>query len=428
LTAVSWGQSCNAPVAAASPVPAGAFQQIVAHITTGGGFVTKLTIVNLGASSNSIVLNNIHQDGTPIDSTSCTIPANGTLRLSQGSVSNPNETHWAIVGSSAPVGVNLFFEFTNNGAVSNTVGFNDVAPRTSFTLPVELQSNPFHTLGLAVANPGSTSNTITVTLQDRAGATVGTKSVNLPPFGQVAADFLASTSPFSFSSVVGSSNFIGAAVVTSSAPAAIVGVGDDLGPFFSEAPMFVAAPSSGGSSITASVALTSADSINAGTCIQKSATATGATTSMAVAISPQGDPIAGGLSKVIWNAWVDAPGHVTAQFCKFATGFATPSGTITFNIRVLGSSSAGTGTLSVASGTQVAGGACTLRGGAVAGATTSDVVVLTPPSDPANVGLSEVQFQGFVDSPGHVTAELCKFGAGTLTSTAALNFNVVLLN
>jgi hypothetical protein len=120
---------------------------------------------------------------------------------------------------------------------------------------------------------------------------------------------------------------------------------------------------------------------------------------------------------------------VTAQFCKFATGFATPSGTVTFNIRALGGSSAGTiGALTVASGTPVAGGACTVRGGAVAGAATSNVVVLTPPADPANVGLSDIQFQGYVDSPGHVTAELCKFGAGTLVSTANLNFNVALLN
>lgn len=421
-------------MAATSPVPAGAFQQAVPHITTGtfgnGGFVTKLTIVNLSAGTNAVVLNNIHQDGTPIDSTSCTIPANGTLRITQGAISNAPETHWALVGSSAPVGVNMFFELTQGGSVVNTVGFNDLAPRTSFTFPVEFQNSPFHTIGLAVSNPNNAGNTVTVNLVDQTGATLATHSQVLPAYGQLAEDLLSSSSPLSFASSLPSGNFVGSVVVTTSSPASTVGVGDDQGPFFSELPMFLAAPSGGGgANITASVTLTTSDSINAGTCIQKGATATGAATSMAVAISPQGDPIASGLSKVIWSAWVDAPDHVTAQFCKFATGFATPSGSVNFNIRVLTSSAAGTtGSVSVAAGTQLAGGSCVLRGGAVTGAASSNVVVLTPPADPASAGLAEIQFQGYVDTPGHVTAELCKFGAGTLTSTAALNFNVALLN
>jgi hypothetical protein len=53
---------------------------------------------------------------------------------------------------------------------------------------------------------------------------------------------------------------------------------------------------------------------------------------------------------------------------------------------------------------------------------------MTPPADPATVGFDGVQFQGYVDSPGHVTAELCKFGAGSFTSAAPLTFNVALLN
>jgi hypothetical protein len=420
-------------VAATSQTPPGAFQQTVAHITTGGGFLTKLSIVNLSASPNSIVLNNIHQDGTPIDSTSCTIPANGTLRLTQGNIATANETHWAIVGSSTPVGVNLFFELTTNGVVTNTAGFNDLAPRTTFTFPVEFQNTPFHTLGLAVANPNGGANTITVALLDGAGRALGSKQQALPAFGQLAQDLLTSTNSLSIASFLPAGNFIGSVQVTTTSPAAVVGVGDDQGPFFSEAPMFIAAPSSGGggggTNITASVALTSSDSINSGTCIQKGATATGATTNMAVAISPQGDPIAAGLSKVIWNAWVDAPNHVTAQFCKFATGFATPSSTVTFNIRALNTSAAGTvAPLVVPAGTFLSGGTCTLRGGAVTGAGLSNVVVLTPPRDPGDVGLSDIQFQGYVDAPGHVTAELCKFGAGNLASDVDLNFNVALLN
>ena len=45
-------------------------------------------------------------------------------------------------GSSAAVGINLFFEVVQDGStgfVVNTVGFNDAPPLTDFTLPVEFQ-------------------------------------------------------------------------------------------------------------------------------------------------------------------------------------------------------------------------------------------------------------------------------------------------
>ena len=415
---------------------------MVAHITSGDvfgeganfGFLTKLTIANLSASANTVVVNDISQSGTLIDSCSYSIAGNGTLRITQGKLGGTPETHWALVGSQAQVGVNLFFELTRPAGVTNTVGFNDAAPRTSYTFPVELQNSPFHTLGLAVANPNSGSNTVTVTLFDSTGKSLGSKSQVLPAFGQLAEDLLTSTNPLSVVSLLpaGGADFIGTVQVTTSSPSTAVGVGDDQGPFFSEASMFVTPPASGGgggSNITASVTLGTGDAIGAGTCIQKSATATGATTSMAVAISPQGDPIAAGLAHVIWNAWVDAPDHVTAQFCKFSTGFAAPNTTVTFNIRVLGTSAAGTiGTVTLASGAKVAGGACITTGAAVASAAVSNVAVMTPPADPATAGLDGIQFQGYVDSPGHVTAEVCKFGAGTFTATASLKFNVALLN
>ena len=441
---LSWGQCAAGGTAVSNPsiVPAGAFQQTAAHITSGDafgdganfGFLTKITIVNLSSSANTVVLNDISQSGSLIDSCSYSIGGNGTLRITQGKLGSAPETHWALVGSQSQVAVNQFFELTRPAGVVNTVGFNDVAPRGSYTFPVELQNSPFHTLGLAVANPNNSNNTVTVTLFDSTGKSLGSKSQTLPAFGQVAEDLLTSTNPLSVVSLLpsgGSTNFIGTVQVSTSSPSSAVGVGDDLGPFFSEAPMFIAHSSSGGggSNITASVALGTNDAIGAGTCIQKGATATGATTSMAVAISPQGDPTTVGLNHVIWNAWVDAPDHVTAQFCKFATGFAAPKSTVTFNIRVLGTSTAGTiGVVTLPSGTQVAGGSCVTSGGAVTGASVSNVVVMTPPTDPAAVGMDGIQFEGYVDSPGHVTAEVCKFGAGTFKSTASLNFNVALLN
>lgn len=428
--------NCAPNAGQVGPLPAGAFVQNVAHITTGGGFVTKLTIVNLAATSNTIVLNNIHQDGSLMDSTTCTLAGNGTVRLSQGVATNGSETHWALVGSQSPVGVNLFFEYSPSGSLVNTVGFNDVPAKTSYTFPVEFEpGSPGvfpRTLGLAVSNPNAASNTVTVNLLD-ASATIRA-ILTLPvlaPFGQTAIDL---SNDATIKAALPNANFIGSIVVTGTSPISVVGVGDDTGPFFSEAPMSPPAPSSGssGSNITATLTLNSSDpttAIAAGACASFGVAVTGARSTMAVALSPSSDPSAAGYSNVIWNAWVDANDRVTAQFCKFAKGTALLSSALAFNVRVLTTStSSAAGTVTVAAGSTIPSGGCVLAGGVATGATSSSTIVLSPAGDPGSVGWNSIQFQGFVDSPDHVKGEFCRFAGGSSATIAALNFNVAVLN
>jgi hypothetical protein len=90
---------------------------------------------------------------------------------------------------------------------------------------------------------------------------------------------------------------------------------------------------SGASALT--VTIPNGTTIFAATCISQTVSAPGATTSMAVVISPSGDPNTRGLGKLIWSAYVNANGQVTAEFCKFGSGSALSTADQTFNVRIL---------------------------------------------------------------------------------------------
>ena len=77
-------------------------------------------------------------------------------------------------------------------------------------------------------------------------------------------------------------------------------------------------------------------SITNGTCITLKVAAPGVTTSMVAIISPSGDPAANGLPEVLWSAFVDSAGSVTAEICKFSNlTTAKAISNQNFNIRVI---------------------------------------------------------------------------------------------
>ena len=76
-------------------------------------------------------------------------------------------------------------------------------------------------------------------------------------------------------------------------------------------------------------------SITNGTCITLKVAAPGVTTSMVAIISPSGDPAANGLPDVLWHAFVDSAGSVTARICKFGNTTAKAISNQNFNLRVI---------------------------------------------------------------------------------------------
>jgi hypothetical protein len=71
-----------------------------------------------------------------------------------------------------------------------------------------------------------------------------------------------------------------------------------------------------------------ATATTAGTCVQNTTAVRGATTGMAVAVSPVSTPGVG----AVWSAFVSSAGNVTINECAVAT---SAGGSIAFNIRVI---------------------------------------------------------------------------------------------
>jgi hypothetical protein len=223
----------------ATPSLTTATTQVVPHIVSGAGYVTKITLVNLSATSNTVTVTYFNQAGVQQGSPhSFVIPAFGTARDTTGEANRfvtPSTTQWAVVTSTAAAGVNLFFEFMDSPTarlVVNTVGFNAAPELSTFTVPVEWQpgvgNSIGRTMGFAVANRNASAANITVTLLNNQGAVVATHALTLGANSQTTFNIDTFTE---LAAALPASNFIGAVVVASNLPVAAIALEDDLGPF-----------------------------------------------------------------------------------------------------------------------------------------------------------------------------------------------------
>lgn len=218
-------------------LPAPSFGQLVVpHIITGGGFVTRLTLMNLDIVSNSFDVKFYDPSGNLLQDQTMTVAPGGTGRISTGEASrfNPTQVSWALVTASAGAAVNAFFELEDgSGKVINTIGFNHVALLTDFTVPVEFMpaaNGVGRTVGVAIANPSTTAANVTLKLVDSTGTIMATSTLTINPNAQQAIDL--STIP-QFKSVLPASDFVGVLTVNSSVPVSTIALGDDFGPFYS---------------------------------------------------------------------------------------------------------------------------------------------------------------------------------------------------
>src|SRR5205814_10158019 len=102
----------------ATPSLNGGTTQVVPHIVTGQGYVTKLTFANLTAGTNTVTVTYFNQAGVQQKQSVFNIPAFGTARDTTGEANrfvSPQTIQWAVVTSTAAAGVNLFFEYIQTG-------------------------------------------------------------------------------------------------------------------------------------------------------------------------------------------------------------------------------------------------------------------------------------------------------------------------
>ncbi len=229
---------------ATSALSGNSYTTVLPHVPFGGGYRTKITMVNLSGDDNNTAVNFIGQDGSIVATRTVMMHAGETIRIAtDDTLTNGLLTvQWATVVASGRIVANLFYEITDPnqaGRVINSVGFNDDPGDTGFTLPVEFEPAPpagaiGRTVGVAIANPNNSQVPVTLELHDASGANLGTRTINLAPYGQQPFALDASNL---FQGVLPAQNFTGVVRGAAPMPVSIVAVGDDLGPFFATPPM-----------------------------------------------------------------------------------------------------------------------------------------------------------------------------------------------
>ena len=220
----------------AGPLPAQPYLYYLPHVVTGGGFVTRMTIVDLGPATNRVTVNYIGQSGTLAGQTGQTLSSGGTLQIETSGSPSTTETQWVVVGADAPVAVYVMVEqksFTEDARPASAFGFSECVPADAFAIPAEFEPAPAghaigRTVGLAIANPSPAAVDAELKLVDAAGAVIANHALSLPPFGQTAVDLQQLDA---FRAALPASHFVGSITGTASSPLCVLALFDNYGPF-----------------------------------------------------------------------------------------------------------------------------------------------------------------------------------------------------
>lgn len=222
----------------AGPLPAKPYLYYVPHVVSGGGFVTRFTVVDLGPAENAVSVHYIGQSGALLGETAFRLASGGTLRIQAPGLetSGPVTSQWAVLGAEAPLAVHVVLEQPAAGGdprSTNSVGFADCVPADAFAIPAEFEPAPAgsaigRTMGLAIANPSPAGVTAELKLVDPSGNVLASHGFSLPPFGQIAVDL---QQVEEFRAVLPASNFVGSVTGSATAPVCALALLDNYGPF-----------------------------------------------------------------------------------------------------------------------------------------------------------------------------------------------------
>ena len=222
----------------ASPKTSLPLQYVLPHVISGNGYATRITLVNTSTQQNSVTLNFVSQAGAVLSSNTYNMAPGATVRVSMTDAERfgSSLTKWATVGSQATILANVWYDYIaapGSSTVGNSVGFNDAAPITDFSLPAEFAPGITgvtygKTVGLALANPNAVAAAATVKLVDANGNVVGTAVYALPAWGQTTVDI--SQSP-AFAAALSSTGFVGSITVSGTSPLSSIAVQDNDGLF-----------------------------------------------------------------------------------------------------------------------------------------------------------------------------------------------------
>lgn len=164
------------------------FPQIANGAVGQGAFYTIVILINQTTAPASAQVRFMKSDGTPF---SLTIVGQGTGSQFSATVSPGGSAYlrtdgtgtlavgYAEVNSTGPIGGTIMFGWrSGSGTTITEAGVGATDRKTDFSIPV-IYSRNLSSTGVAIANPSASAVQLTVALKDVAGATVGTKTLDL---------------------------------------------------------------------------------------------------------------------------------------------------------------------------------------------------------------------------------------------------------
>lgn len=192
----------------------------VAHMADGGGYRTTLLLINPGTAPVTALLELFTDKGTKFvvnmngnldNAFLFTLPAKGTKILESSKVNSQTQVGWARLRTSATIGGSVVYGYYGpSGVLVSEAGIFSSAKATGFSLPVDTRRGLM--AGLAVANPGSASVSLVLTLYDSNGTQLRQEAITLAALNQFA---LLMGGPDQLFNGVDFSNFTGMVTVAS---------------------------------------------------------------------------------------------------------------------------------------------------------------------------------------------------------------------
>ena len=174
-------------------------QGVISHIAAGGGWSTEIALINTSTTAVPVTVALHNDDGSPMtqsvtttqqnasqtisaSSVSATISPNATLVISLCDPAAPLAVGWADVISSGSLNGYAIFR-TNSPNSPPSEGTVPLQRQLSSTVTLPYDNTAGMTMGVALANVASGSASVTATMWDDSGNSLGTQSITIAGSG-----------------------------------------------------------------------------------------------------------------------------------------------------------------------------------------------------------------------------------------------------
>lgn len=193
---------------------AGNGQVVFPHFAQGSGYQTIFTLTNLSRTSTVATVELFTQSGAPATSIMIPLAPNGTGKAAL--TGSGFTAGWSRVSTSPPAGLISLetIQLIKDGSVVADSSILPAIPSTNFQFPVVERNGA--TTGIAIANPGTVTAIVNLSLRDQNGAEIATQTVQVAGSQQVArfvTEFFHGIAPFEGSVALSSASPIAVAAL-----------------------------------------------------------------------------------------------------------------------------------------------------------------------------------------------------------------------